>query len=41
MSCIAFPRIRGGKPFDIDEPWFGAMLGEIGQAKGKQVAVSH
>ena len=34
MSCIEFPRIKGGKPFDIDLPWFGAMLAEIGQPKG-------
>lgn len=38
MSCIAFPRIRGGKPFDIDEPWFGQMLEEIGQLKGPRIA---
>lgn len=38
MSCIAFPRIRGGKPFDIDEPWFGQMLEEIGQLKGRRIA---
>ncbi len=40
MSCVAFPRIRGGKPFDIDLPWFEALLGEIGQPKGVQV-VAH
>ena len=34
MSCIEFPRIKGGKPFDIELPWFGAMLAEIGQPKG-------
>lgn len=38
MSCIAFPRIKGGKPFDIDLPWFGDMLGEIGQPKGARAA---
>jgi len=37
MSCIAFPRIRGGKPFDIDEPWFGQLLEEIGQPKGARI----
>ena len=36
MSCIGFPRIKGGKPFDIDLPWFGEMLGEIGQPKGSR-----
>ena len=25
MSCIAFPRIKGGKPFDIDQDWFGEL----------------
>ncbi len=34
MACIDFPRIKGGKPFDIDSPWFEKMLGEIGQPKG-------
>ncbi len=31
LKAIAFPRIAGGKPFDIEQPWFGAMLSEIGQ----------
>jgi len=38
MSTIAFPRIRGGKPFDIDESWFTTLLEEIGQPKGKHIA---
>ena len=41
LRAIEFPRIKGGKPFDIDTPWFTAMLKEIGQKKGKKVAVSH
>lgn len=41
LRAIEFPRIKGGKPFDIDTPWFTAMLDAIGQAKGKKVAVSH
>ena len=41
MSCIEFPRIRGGKPFDIDEPWFGELLDAIGQPKGAKVEVAH
>ncbi len=40
MSCIAFPRIKGGKPFDIDEPWFNELLSGIGQPKGAR-AVAH
>lgn len=41
LRAIEFPRIKGGKPFDIDVAWFGQMLEEIGQAKGGKVAVSH
>lgn len=37
MSTIAFPRIKGGKPFDIDEGWFVKLLEEIGQPKGKRI----
>ena len=37
MSVIAFPRIKGGKPFDIDAPWFTDLLENIGQAKGARV----
>ena len=41
LRAIEFPRIAGGKPFDIDAPWFGELLAEIGQAKGEKVEVSH
>ncbi len=41
LRAIEFPRIKGGKPFDIDTPWFVQLLGEIGQAKGGKVSVSH
>ena len=41
LRAIEFPRIKGGKPFDIDASWFGEMLKGIGQAKGKKVDVSH
>ena len=37
MSTIAFPRIKGGKPFNIDEGWFVKLLEEIGQPKGKRI----
>jgi len=37
MSTIAFPRIKGGKPFDIDESWFTNLLVEIGQPKGERI----
>ncbi|WP_307741690.1 pyrophosphate--fructose-6-phosphate 1-phosphotransferase [uncultured Mobiluncus sp.] len=32
LSCIDFQRIKGGKPFDVNLPWFRQMLQEIGQA---------
>ena len=41
LRPIEFTRIAGGKPFDIDVPWFGEMLAEIGQAKGAKVEVEH
>lgn len=41
LRAIEFPRIKGGKPFDIDTPWFVQMLGGIGQSKGARVEVSH
>ena len=37
MRIIEFPRIKGGKPFEIDEPWFGELLEEIGQPKGHRI----
>ena len=41
MSVIAFPRIKGGKPFDIDQPWFGDLLAAIGQPRGARLEVGH
>ena len=41
LRAIEFPRIKGGKPFDIDTPWFVELLKAIGQKKGGKVAVSH
>jgi len=32
LRCIEFPRIKGGKPFNLEAPWFKQMLSEIGQA---------
>ena len=37
LRTIEFPRIKGGKPFDIDLPWFGDLLGGIDQPKGSKV----
>ena len=31
LKAIAFPRIAGGKAFDVSQPWFGEMLADIGQ----------
>ncbi|MDF7801035.1 pyrophosphate--fructose-6-phosphate 1-phosphotransferase [Pontiellaceae bacterium B1224] len=41
LRAIEFPRIAGGKPFDIDTPWFGELLADIGQTKGGKVEVAH
>ncbi|MFC7580301.1 pyrophosphate--fructose-6-phosphate 1-phosphotransferase [Schaalia naturae] len=31
LKAIAFPRIRGGKPFDISQAWFTELMEGIGQ----------
>jgi|SRR5690625_1594368 len=31
LTAIAFPRIAGGKAFDINQGWFGSLLSNIGQ----------
>jgi pyrophosphate--fructose-6-phosphate 1-phosphotransferase len=41
LRAIEFPRIKGGKPFDTEQPWFGDLLAEIGQPKGEKVTVHH
>lgn len=41
LRAIEFPRIKGGKPFNIDAPWFTQTLNEIGQPKGAKVATGH
>lgn len=41
LRAIEFPRIKGGKPFDIDTPWFDELLQAIGQPKGAMVVVQH
>jgi pyrophosphate--fructose-6-phosphate 1-phosphotransferase len=35
MRCIEFPRIKGGKPFELSVPWFQEILSEIGQQAGR------
>jgi pyrophosphate--fructose-6-phosphate 1-phosphotransferase len=34
LKAIAFPRIAGGKAFDVSQPWFTALLAAIGQPAG-------
>jgi pyrophosphate--fructose-6-phosphate 1-phosphotransferase len=41
LRAIEFERIKGGKPFDIDAPWFVEMLQAIGQPKGGKLAGGH
>jgi pyrophosphate--fructose-6-phosphate 1-phosphotransferase len=41
LRAIEFDRIKGGKPFDIQTPWFGEMLNDIGQSKGQAVETQH
>lgn len=40
LTAIAFDRIKGGKPFEIDQDWYRAMLAEIGQ-EFPAAAVAH
>jgi pyrophosphate--fructose-6-phosphate 1-phosphotransferase len=41
LRAIDFPRIAGGKPFNIDTPWFEELLEAIGQPKGAKLEVEH
>ncbi len=41
LRAIEFERIKGGKPFDINQEWFGKLLADIGQTKGAPVQVQH
>jgi len=41
LRAIEFPRIAGGKPFNVNQPWFDEMLAEIRQPKGRAVTVDH
>jgi diphosphate-dependent phosphofructokinase len=41
LRAIEFPRIKGGKPFNINLPWFEKTLADIGQTKGAKVDTSH
>jgi hypothetical protein len=41
LRAIEFPRVNGGKPFNIDTPWFEQLLNEIGQPKGGRIGARH
>jgi len=41
LRACEFERVAGGKPFDMDQPWFGALLADIGQSKGKKLNAAH
>lgn len=41
LRAIEFPRIKGGKPFDIETSWFTETLADIGQPKGVKLDVTH
>ncbi len=41
LRAIEFERIRGGKPFDMEVPWFGELLAAIGQPKSVMIAQAH
>jgi len=41
LRAIEFPRIAGGKGFNVNLPWFDEMLNDIRQPKGRPVAVDH
>ena len=41
LRAIEFPRIKGGKAFDVTQPWFKDMLKEIGQPLTAAVHVAH
>ena len=41
LRVIEFPRIKGARPFDIDDPDFTELLAAIGQPKGAKVTTSH
>ena len=40
LRAIEFPRIAGGKPFDVELPWFNELLKDIRQPRGKLLPVT-
>ena len=41
LRAIEFPRIKGGKAFDVTQPWYKDLLKEIGQPMTATVHVAH
>ena len=41
LSAIAFPRIAGGKAFDISQDWFTELLADLGQPVAAADPVEH
>jgi diphosphate-dependent phosphofructokinase len=41
LRAIEFSRVKGGKPFNIDTPWFEQLLRDIGQPKGGKATPKH
>lgn len=41
LRAIEFDRIKGGKPFDIEQGWFQDLLQTIGQPAGAKLTVNH
>jgi len=41
LRAIEFERIKGGKPFDIEQGWFQDLLQTIGQPAGAKLTVIH
>ncbi|MFA7173203.1 MAG: pyrophosphate--fructose-6-phosphate 1-phosphotransferase [Kiritimatiellia bacterium] len=41
LRACEFERIKGGKPYDIDDPAFDELLAALGQPKGAKIAVEH
>jgi len=41
LRAVEFPRVKGGKAFDSDLPWFTDLLGAVGQPKGPRLSTGH
>jgi pyrophosphate--fructose-6-phosphate 1-phosphotransferase len=41
LRTIEFSRVRGGKPLDIEQPWFDQLLRDVRQPRGRTLSASH